>query len=89
MSHPLFTPAYLRLTGDDIAGFDAPQSLAQPFAGMPQQLEGIGRRIRADTGIEVRAVFFDQMGLQGRGYFVRRLQSLADRLLALVVICHS
>jgi hypothetical protein len=29
------------------------------------------------------------VGLQGRGNLVRRLQGLADRLLLLVVRCHS
>jgi hypothetical protein len=62
----------------DLVGLDGAQPPAQALAGLPQQPERDGGRPLRGGPLRISPVFLDEMGLQGRGYFIRRLQRLVD-----------
>src|ERR1700685_2659308 len=73
----------------DVVGLDGPQSLAQALAGLPEQLEGIGGGARRGGALRIGPVFFDEVGLQGCGDFVRRLQRVVDSPVPCCVVDHA
>src|SRR5580700_3920488 len=73
----------------DLVGLDGPEPLAQALAGLPKQLEGIGGRARRRGTLRIGPVFFDEVGLQGCGDFVGRLQRVVDGPVPCCVFNHA
>lgn len=61
-----------------MVGLDGAQPPAQTLPGLPQQPERDGGRALRGGALRISAVLLDEMGLQGRGHFIRRLQRLVD-----------
>src|SRR5579862_7246118 len=72
----------------DVVGLDGPESCAQPLAGLPQQLKGVGRGALRGGTLRISPVFLDEMGLQGGGDFVGRLQRVVDGPIPRSVVNH-
>src|SRR5579863_4879831 len=72
-----------------VVGLDGSQPLAQALAGLPQQLEGVAGGTRRRAALRVGAVFLDEVGLQGGGDFVGRLQRLVDGPVPCCVVNHA
>jgi hypothetical protein len=53
----------------DVVGLDGPESCAQAFAGLPQQLEGVGGGALRGGTLRISPVFLGEVGLQGCGDF--------------------
>ena len=71
------------------SAWTARSSLAQALAGLPKQLEGSrGGALRGGT-LRIGAVFFDEVGLQGCGDFVGRLQRVVDSPVPCCVVNHA
>ena len=62
----------------DVVGLDGPQPHAQVLASLPQQLEGVGGGALRGGALRISTVFLDEVGLQGCGDFVGRLQRVVD-----------
>ncbi len=73
----------------DMAGLDGPQSLAQALASLPQQLKGVGGGALRGGALRISPVFLDEVGLQGRGDFVGRLQRVVDGPVPCGVVNHA
>ena len=71
-----------------MVGLDGSQSLAQAFASLPQQLEGVGERTLRGGALRVSPVFLDEMSLQGCGDFIGRLQGVVDGPVPRCVVNH-
>ena len=71
-----------------MVGLDGAQPPAQALAGLPQQPERDGGRSLRSGTLRISPVLLDEMGLQGRGYFIRRLQRLIDGQVPCGVINH-
>src|ERR1700722_4771999 len=87
-------PSLLVAQGDvvrlgDLIGLDRPQPLARALAGLPEQLEGIGGRARRGSALRIGPVFLDEVGLQGRGDFVGRLERVVDGQVPCCVVNHA
>ena len=61
-----------------MVGLDGPESCAQALASLPQQLEGVGGGALRGGTLRISPVFLDEVGLQGCGDFVGRLQRVVD-----------
>src|SRR6266566_9452662 len=72
----------------DVVGLDGPESCAQALAGLPQQLEGVGGGALRGGTLRISPVFLDEVGLQGRGDFVGRLQRVVDGPIPCGVVNH-
>src|SRR6266571_4050704 len=72
----------------DVVGLDGSQSLAQAFARLPQQLEGVGGGALRGGALRISPVFLDEMGLQGCGDFVGCLQRVVDGPVPCCVVNH-
>ena len=86
-------PTLLVAQGDlvglgDVVGLDGSQSLAQAFASLPQQLEGVGGGALWGGALRISPVFLDEVGLQGCGDFVGRLQRVVDGPVPCCVVNH-
>jgi hypothetical protein len=73
--------------GDEV-GLDGSQSLAQAFASLPQQREGVGGGALRGGALQISPVFLDEVGLQGCGDFVGRLQRMVDGPVSCCVVNH-
>jgi len=72
----------------DVVGLDGPQSQAQAFASLPQQLEGVGGGALRGGALRISPVFLDEVGLQGCGDFIGRLQRVVDGPVPCCVVNH-
>src|SRR6266566_1394261 len=72
----------------DVVGLDGPESCAQALAGLPQQLEGVGGGALRGGTLRISPVFLDEVGLQGCGDFVGRLQRVVDGPIPCSVVNH-
>jgi hypothetical protein len=72
-----------------VVGLDGSQALAQALASLPQQLEGIAGGTLRSAALRVGPVFLDEMGLQGGGDFVGRLQRVVDGPVPCCVVNHA
>src|SRR5690242_13070265 len=72
----------------DMVGLDGPQSCAQALASLPQQLEGVGGGALRGGTLRISPVFLDEVGLQGCGDFVGRLQRVVDGPIPCSVVNH-
>jgi len=72
-----------------VVGLDGSQPLAQALASLPQQLEGIGGGTLRGAALRVGPVFLDEVGLQGGGDFVGRLQRVIDGPVPCYVVNHA
>jgi hypothetical protein len=72
-----------------VVGLDRSQSLAQALASLPQQLKGIGGGTLRGAALRVSSVFLDEVGLQGCGDFVGRLQRVVDGPVSCCVVNHA
>jgi hypothetical protein len=72
-----------------VVGLDGSQPLAQALASLPQQLEGIAGGTLRGAALGVGPVFLDEVGLQGRGDFVGRLQRVVDGPVPCCVVNHA
>ena len=69
--------------------FDGSQPLAQVLASLPQQLEGVGGGTLWGGALRISPVFLDEVGLQGCGNFVGRLQGVVDGPVPCSVVNHG
>jgi hypothetical protein len=72
-----------------VVGLDGSQPLAQALASLPQQLEGIAGGTLRGAALRVGPVFLDEVGLQGGGDFVGRLQRVVDGPVPCCVVNHA
>src|SRR6266576_2158819 len=72
----------------DVVGLDGPESCAQALASLPQQLEGVGGGALRGGTLRISPVFLDEVGLQGCGDFVGRLQRVVDGPIPCSVVNH-
>jgi hypothetical protein len=73
----------------DVVGLDGSQPLAQALASLPQQLKGVGGGALRGGAFWISPVFFDEVGLQGCGDFVGRLQRVVDGPVPCGVVNHA
>jgi hypothetical protein len=73
----------------DVVGFDGSQPPAQVLASLPQQLEGVGGGALWGSVLRISPVFLDEVGLQGCGDFVGRLQRVVDGPVPCSVVNHG
>jgi len=73
----------------DMVGLDGPQPHAQVLTSLPQQLEGVGGRALRGGAFRISTVFLDEVGLQGCGDFVGRLQRVVDGPVPCSVVNHG
>ena len=70
-------------------GLDGSQSLAQALASLPQQLEGVGGGALRSAACRISPMLLDEVGLQGCGDFVGRLQRVVDSPVPCTVVNHA
>jgi hypothetical protein len=63
--------------------------LAEAFAGLPQELEGVGGGIVGGGAIGISPMLLDEVSLQGSGDFVGRLQRVVDGPVPCGVVNHA
>jgi len=73
----------------DVVSLDGPQSHAQVLASLPQQFEGVGGGALRGGALRISPVFLDEVGLQGCGDFVGRLQRVVDGPVPCSVVNHG
>jgi len=73
----------------DVVGLDGPQPHAQVLTSLPQQLEGVGGAALRGGALRISPVFLDEVGLQGCGDFVGRLQRVVDGPVPCSVVNHG
>ena len=73
----------------DVVGLDGSESHAQALASLPQQLEGVGGGALRGGALRISPVFLDEVGLQGCGDFVGRLQRVVDGPVPCSVVNHG
>src|SRR5260370_29482859 len=62
----------------DVVGCDCPKAFAQAFAGLPQQLERVGRARAGGGTLQIGPMLLDEMRLKGRSDLVDCLQAVVD-----------
>lgn len=85
---PLIAQGDLVGFGDGV-GLDGSEPSAKALAGLPQELERVGRGTRRGSAFRVGPMLFDQMHLQGRGDFIGRLERIVDGLVPRRVVNHA
>ncbi len=73
----------------DVVGLDGSEPQAQALASLPQQLEGVGGGALRGGALRISPVFLDEVGLQGCGDFVGRLQRVVDSPVPCSVVNHG
>ena len=71
-----------------VLAFDGRQPLGEPLAGLPQQLERVGRVAVPVRVLQIGPVLLYEMGLQGRADLVGRFQRLVNGLRLSGVVNH-
>ena len=59
-------------------GLDRSQPFTEALASLSQQLERVGGGILGSAAIRISPMLLNEVGLQGRGDFVGRLQRVID-----------
>lgn len=73
----------------DVIGLDGSKSFTQAFAGLPQELEGVGGGALCGSAIRISAVLLDEVRLKCRSHFVCRLQRMVDGPVPCGVVNHA
>jgi hypothetical protein len=72
----------------DIVSLDGSQSVAEAFASLPQELEGVGRRAVWGGALGISSVLLDEVCLEGCRNFVDCLQGVVDGPVPCGVVNH-
>jgi len=73
----------------DAIGLDGPESLPQVLASLPQQLERVAGSARRSGALRISPVFLNEVSLECRRDFVRRLQRVVDGPVPCSVVNHA
>ena len=73
----------------DVFGLDRSQSLAEAFAGLPQELERVGGAILDRGAIWISPMLLDEVSLKGRSDLVGCLQRVVDGPVPCGVVNHA